>query len=766
MKTSRRPLTLCLSFLFTLLLLLLAPLTVLAEEDAGRPAATVVACRGSVQAVNAKGEMRALAVKSPIHKEDTIKTGKGGRVQILFSDNTIYSLGQHSEMKIAEYRWQPEKKSGALKTQVKEGVFRVMGGAITKASPQNFTTETPAATIGIRGSMYAGTVTSSSLAVVFQGGKGIEVRNPFGTVAISRPGHGTSVAMNSAPEPPRQLSEQDLAAFSSEVSAADEEDEQQTGETGEEQSSESGEEEGAAPAATESAAEETAVAEPVAEEPMTDQPVLDEPVDVDQGVTSTIADLTSVTTETIAAPEIELPPPNETAPVIDSTPTEVTVPLDGISSYFGTLTGASTNTDGTTGTIDDVLWMEVNWHSGKVLGRIKGQAGKPPIFFIGKVSGNLLTNIRILGNDLQTPPGAVATDPPLVTAISGSASGTIVGAASELFNFSGSGGSYEIEPLNQPLHDSWTVQGAGSREPQDPTDLVSPRGVAAWKGFVVGVSENMAAINADRRLFMNMNPGDFAFTMDMDNGTINGSLSAMDVNGSNARLLGIDLGGALASAVVLEDNFATELGCATGDCIYSGAASPAGLKKYGNYLVSSAPGETDISDYVTWGYWEIAYQDPASGAQYHTHGPGSRWIAGEPTPAAEVNELVNTNFTGHYSGTAFASKIDPAAAQQVTDLQGTVEIDVDFGNINAASAVQGVINLDGLQFKVNSGAAGNASASGFSNTAYGVTGPAGIMPNSTFNGAFYGPRAHSIAGNFHAPFSSGKSYTGIYGGTR
>ncbi|RJX30066.1 MAG: hypothetical protein C4531_09405 [Desulfurivibrio sp.] len=772
MKNSSRPLTSCRRpFVALLLLLLLAPLTVLAEE-VGQPAATVVACRGSVQAINAKGEMRTLAVKSPIHKEDTIKTDKGGRIQILFSDNTIYSLGQNSEMKIAEYRWQPAANQGTLKTKVKEGVFRVMGGAITKTSPQNFTTETPAATIGIRGSMYAGTVTSSSLSVVFQGGKGIEVSNPFGTVAISRPGHGTSVAMNSAPEQPRKLSEQDLAAFSSEVSAADEEDEQQTGETGEdngeegatqeEQSSESGEEEGAAPAAAESAAEETLIDEPAAE-----QLVLDEPALLDQGDTTQVADLTTVVTDTtVDAPVIELPPPNETAPVIDSTPEEVTVPLDGISSYFGTLTGTSTNSDGTTGTIDDDLWMEVNWHSGKVLGRIKGQAGKPPIFFIGKLSGNLLTNIRILGNELQTPPGAVATDPPLVTAIHGSASGTIVGAASELFNFSGSGGSYEIEPANQPLHDSWTVLGAGSREPQDPTDLVSPRGVATWKGFVVGVSENMAAINADRRLFMNMNPGDFAFTMDMDNGTVNGSLSAFDVNGSNARLLGIDLGGALASAVVLEDNFATELGCATGDCIYSGTAAPAGLKKYGNYLVSSAPGETDISDYVTWGYWEIAYQDPASGAQYHTHGPGSRWIAGAPTPAAEVNELVNTSFTGHYSGTAFASKIDPAAAQQVTDLRGTVEIDVDFGHINAASAVQGVINLDGLQFKVNSGAAGNASASGFSNTAYGVTGPAGIMPNSTFNGAFYGPKAHSIAGNFHAPFSSGKSYTGIYGGTR
>jgi hypothetical protein len=696
-----------------LVLLLLLPIAVQAEES-GEAAATVVACRGKVQAINARGEMRKLAVKSPIHVEDTIKTAKGGRIQILFTDNTIYSLGQNSEMKIAEYRWQPEEKNGTLKTKIKEGVFRVMGGAITKASPQNFTTETPAATIGIRGSMYAGTVTASSLAVVFQGGKGINVTNPFGTVAISRPGYGTNVTKNSAPEPPRRLSEQDLAAFSNELTAAGEEDEDQATGAGEEATNE---------------------------------------------------EAASQTDTTVAAPVIELPPPNELVPVIDTSPAAITVPADGISSYLGTLAGTANNTDGTSSTINEELWMEVNWHSGKVLGRIKGQPGDPPVFFIGKVSGNQITDVKILGSNLESPSGGTATDPQTVTALYGSASGTIAGTASDLFNFTGSGSAFAVEPFNQPLHDSWSVLGTGTKEPQDPADVTSPRGVKAWKGFVVGVSENMAAIDTDRRLFMNSSPGDFAFTMDKDSGTLTGSLSAIDMNGSNTRLTGINLGGALASALVLEDNFAAELGCATGNCVSSGTATPASLKKYGNYLVSADPQKNNISDYVTWGYWEIAYQDPTSGAQYHTHVPGSRWIAGEPTSVAEVNELVSTNFTGHYSGTAFASKIDPAAAQQVTDLQGTVAIDVDFGNLNAASAVQGVIKLDGIDLYVNSGPAGNASASGFSNNIFAVSAP-GIMSNGTFNGAFYGPKAKSIAGNFYAPFSSGMSYVGIYGGTR
>jgi len=745
------------SFFALLLLPLLLPLLVQAGETE-EAAATVVAVRGNVQAVNAIGEMRKLAVKSLIHNEDTIRTGKGGRIQIIFSDNTIYSLGQSSEMKIAEYKWQPEENTGTLKTKVKEGVFRVMGGAITKASPQNFTTETPAATIGIRGSMYAGTVTPTSLAVVFQGGKGIEVTNPFGTVAISQPGYGTNVTLNSAPESPRKLSEQDVAAFSNELSAAGEEDDEQaSGEVEEENADESAPEDEQATDTNED--DGSATAETAADEPLADETALSDLSD-----TPAVTD-GSFTTDTQVTVPIELPPPNEFAPPEPALPEPTpTMPVDGISSFTGTLTGTATNTDGSTGSIADLLWMEVNWYNGKVLGRIKGKAGAPPVFFIGEVSGNQIINIKILGSNLETDLGG--TEPGVVTALSGTASGAFSGAILDLFSFTGSGVSYEIEPFNQPLHDTWTIEGNGSMEPQDPTDLVSPRGIKAFKGFVVGVSEDMAAIDVDRRLFMNSTPGDFAFNLDKDKGTLSGKLSATDVNGSNAKLSKINIGGALASAFVLEDNFAAILGCATGDCISSGTATPTGLKKYGNYLVSAAPGDNEISDYVTWGYWEIAYKDPASGAQYHTHVPGSRWIAGEPTPVAEVNDLVTTNFIGHYSGIVLASKIDPTAAKQVTDLKGNFNIDVDFGNINAASAVQGVINLDdGIQLNVNSGPAGNASVSGFSNTFYGVTGPAGIMSNSTFNGAFYGPKARSIAGNFYAPFSS-KSYIGIYGGNR
>jgi hypothetical protein len=176
-----------------------------------KPVGLVVALRGEVTAANSDGAQRRLAVKSEIYPADTITTGGRGRVQMMFDDNTLISLGSNTNMQISEYRWDPDKKTGEMKTRVSEGVFRIMGGAITQAAPHKFKTDTPAGTIGIRGSMYAGKVDGSSLHLLFQGGKGIYFSNDAGTVSIERPGFGTFVAgPAAAPTKPVRLSNEDL----------------------------------------------------------------------------------------------------------------------------------------------------------------------------------------------------------------------------------------------------------------------------------------------------------------------------------------------------------------------------------------------------------------------------------------------------------------------------------------------------------------------------------------------------------------------------
>jgi hypothetical protein len=176
-------------------------------------AAIVIAVRGEASAVDDSGNRRILTTKSPLFENDQLLTGKEGRIQIMFTDNTIISLGRQASLKISEYVYNKDQ-TGKLSTNVSEGVFRVMGGILTKTSPDNFKTLTPSGNIGIRGSMYTGRVAKGETVVVFEGGKGITFRNNTGLIDISQPGYGVRVAGVSSMVPqPYKFSSNDLRIF-------------------------------------------------------------------------------------------------------------------------------------------------------------------------------------------------------------------------------------------------------------------------------------------------------------------------------------------------------------------------------------------------------------------------------------------------------------------------------------------------------------------------------------------------------------------------
>ncbi len=750
------------AFLFTCFSLLSSYPAISHAAASQESAAIVVAVRGDVQAINANGESRKLSVKSEVYEEDTIKSGKRGRLQILFTDNTIYSLGRNSELFIKEYNWQPEQKKGALKTEVKEGVFRVMGGAITKNSPKNFTTETPAATIGIRGSMYAGTVSPSSLAVVFHGGRGIDVTNSHGTVGITRAGHGTHVALNSAPEPPSRFNERDIDAMNQEIAPTEEETEE---EPAEETDAETTEEQPADAGDEGENAEDASLGE--WSEDMTDAVAADDTTSVTQVDTTVTANIrvdaiagdNSPAGDAVSSEAVT----TTTSPVgdISATPTPLAnIPTDGLHIYKGTITGTSTQADGTVGTIDGEVHLEINWKSKKVVGRMVDPSGGPSQLFIGDVSGNEIINIKMLGSDAGHPTDP--NDPGVVVANEGNGNGGFFGDNFGLLQFNGSGSSYEIEPASQPPFDNFSLTGAATIEPQMPGDDVSPTGSRTFKGFIVGLSENMGNIDTERRLFMNEDMNKFTINFNRDTGTLSGTLTVDDKVSNDADLTNISFGGGAGSAFTLEDNFAAFIDDTQGT-VYANAMQTTGLKKHGNFIYS-AHIDSEIADYVTWGYWEVAYTDPYSGEQYHLHVPGSRWVAGEPTPTTTVAAL---NFTATYHGNVLASKVNTNVSPQVSEHKGTIDLSVDFANINSASAVMGQINIAGVTLDVNSGSAGKASTSGFSNTTSDSVSQSGQTTiSSSFNGGWFGPNANSTGGNFYVNFDSGVSYLGIFAGDR
>ncbi|MDH4101462.1 MAG: FecR domain-containing protein, partial [Nitrospirota bacterium] len=173
-------------------------------------AGKVAIVRGKVTAVAEDGQKRNLAAKSPIYVNDTIETAANSQAQILFEDETVYTIGPQSDLKIDQFVYNPEKSVGDLVVGATKGSFRMITGSIAKKTPDRVKVRTPVATIGIRGTYFAGIFNGATLNTLLVGGA-IFVDNPAGGREIRTPGFGTKVHSNAAPpEPAKKFTQQEI----------------------------------------------------------------------------------------------------------------------------------------------------------------------------------------------------------------------------------------------------------------------------------------------------------------------------------------------------------------------------------------------------------------------------------------------------------------------------------------------------------------------------------------------------------------------------
>jgi hypothetical protein len=82
---------------------------------------------------------------------DVVKTGDIGSIALIFTDDTIISLGSKSEITIEDYLFEPIEGKLSFIARMIQGTLSFISGRITKLSPGSVRLETPAATIGVRG---------------------------------------------------------------------------------------------------------------------------------------------------------------------------------------------------------------------------------------------------------------------------------------------------------------------------------------------------------------------------------------------------------------------------------------------------------------------------------------------------------------------------------------------------------------------------------------------------------------------------------------
>ena len=158
--------------------LVIAPALLLAsvEQEVGVTAASNIDAMGKPPVSPA----RDLDTGVEVYFQEVVSTDTNGRAQLLFQDGTALTVGPNSDLVIDQYVYDPTTGIGEMAIDISKGVFRLVGGKISKNNPIIF--NTPSATVAIRGGVFTGTVTESSTDMVLL----------FGEIMMTLPSGETS----------------------------------------------------------------------------------------------------------------------------------------------------------------------------------------------------------------------------------------------------------------------------------------------------------------------------------------------------------------------------------------------------------------------------------------------------------------------------------------------------------------------------------------------------------------------------------------------
>ncbi|NDH63106.1 MAG: hypothetical protein EBY18_15990 [Alphaproteobacteria bacterium] len=147
---------------------------------------------------------RILRVGIDVQASERVTTKANDRAHVVFLDGTALTVGPNSVLVIDKYVYDPNRKTGDMALSTTKGVFRFVGGSISKNSEVVVTT--PSATIGIRGGIATIEVADGgSTRATFIYGDSLRVTNQGVTQTATRNGSQITASAGEKPTPPAIL---------------------------------------------------------------------------------------------------------------------------------------------------------------------------------------------------------------------------------------------------------------------------------------------------------------------------------------------------------------------------------------------------------------------------------------------------------------------------------------------------------------------------------------------------------------------------------
>jgi len=145
---------------------------------------------------------RVLHVGVDVKANEAVTTGAADRAHLLFLDGSSLTVGPQAKLTIDKFIYDPATKKGDLAIHVGDGVFRFVGGRISKTRPVSI--ETPNASLTIRGGIMLIDVQPAKTVATFVFGVEMTVIANGVKQTVSRPGWQVTVFSGAAPGKPVQ----------------------------------------------------------------------------------------------------------------------------------------------------------------------------------------------------------------------------------------------------------------------------------------------------------------------------------------------------------------------------------------------------------------------------------------------------------------------------------------------------------------------------------------------------------------------------------
>ena len=89
---------------------------------------------------------------------DLLSTGKDGRISVTFIDDSRFSVGPGSRIRLTKFDFDDTTHQGQSVTRVEKGALAVVSGQIAHENPKGMTVQTPTSVLGVRGTRFVVTV--------------------------------------------------------------------------------------------------------------------------------------------------------------------------------------------------------------------------------------------------------------------------------------------------------------------------------------------------------------------------------------------------------------------------------------------------------------------------------------------------------------------------------------------------------------------------------------------------------------------------------